>query len=136
MAWEEALRRSIVDWNEGGIDAYMEHLTADCEWHAPPDYPDGEVWRGREAIRTALHDQFGDAFSGSRVEIVEAMLGPEALFVALRQTARGRGSGVTLDWQVFFASEMEGDQARVVRVFFNRDDARRAAGLEGGKSQS
>jgi ketosteroid isomerase-like protein len=129
---EEHLRRSLEDWNERGIDGLLEHLAPDVEWHAPPDYPDGQVWYGRKAIGEALRAQFGAVFSDSWVEITEMAPGPKGWFVGMHQTGHAQGSGVDLEWKIFQVFRLEGDRAKVVRTFFDRSEARRAAGLGDG----
>ena len=53
---KEAVLGSYAALNERDIDAAMEALAEDAEWHESEVLPDTGVYRGREAIRAFLTD--------------------------------------------------------------------------------
>ena len=45
--------RRVAAWNKG-VDEFVALMTPDVEFHAPPDFPEGDVWHGRdEVVRAA-----------------------------------------------------------------------------------
>ena len=59
--------------NQSDIDAAMEALAEDAEWHESEVLPDTGVYRGREAIRAFLTDFLGswESFHQTVVEVRE-----------------------------------------------------------------
>ena len=127
MNEEEVIRTAMDAWNERGFGAFAEHLAPDVVWHAPPDYPEGDVWRGRDAIVKAWQAQYDSVFSESHTEITELTEAPRGWFVALRAVAKAHGS--ELEWQSFFVGRVESELWQELWVFNDRDAAERQAGL-------
>jgi ketosteroid isomerase-like protein len=130
MTDEDLFPRAIAAWNEGGFDAFAAHLAPDVVWHAPPEYPEGEVWHRREAIAGAWRAQFDSVFDSYRTEITELEGGPRAWFSATRTSGQARGSGMQLDWTTYFVGHIEDGLFKELRLFLDRAEARRKAGLE------
>ena len=129
MSEEDQIRNAMRSWNEGGFDAFAQHLAPDAVWHAPPEYPDGDVWRGREAIRESFREQFDAVFSNMGFDITELTKGPKLWFVAARATLHAEGSGMEIESRVFMVLEGEGELATEVWIFFDEAQARAQAGL-------
>ena len=125
------IRGAIDAWNEGGVDAFMEHVTADVEWHAPEGFPEGEVWAGRDAVAGALKDQFGTVFSSGRVEVRSVTRGPGGWLLAAHHSVEGQASGMDLAWSVYLVLELEGDLIRRMSAFLEHDAAMHQAGIHG-----
>ena len=129
---EEATIRAAIDaWNGGGVDAFLECVTDDVEWHAPPNFPEGELWRGRDGVGAALREQFGTVFSSGRVDLRNVTGGSRAWLVEARHSVEGQASGMDLAWPVFLVLELEGDLIRRMWAFLEREPAARQAGLDG-----
>jgi ketosteroid isomerase-like protein len=120
---------ALVDWNKGGFAAFAGHLAPDVVWHAPPEYPEGDVWHGREAITAAWHAQFESVFDSYETEIMELESGPRAWFSATRTNGYARGSRMTLDWTNYFVGTTEHGMINELWVFQDRDQARAKAGF-------
>jgi len=131
MSDEDVIRGAIDAWNEGGVDAFMEHVTPDVEWHAPQGFPEGEVWAGRDAVAGALKEQFGTVFSSGRVEVRSVTRGPGGWLVAAHHAVEGQASGMDLAWSVYLVLELEGGLIRRMRAFLERDAGLRQAGIHG-----
>src|SRR5687767_8389080 len=127
---DEAIRAAIDAWNTGGVDAFLEHVTPDVEWHAPPNFPEGELWRGREAVGAALREQFGSVFSSGRLEVRDVRAGRDGWLVEARHSVEGQASGMDLTWAVFIVLELETGLIRRMWAFLEREPAARQAGLE------
>jgi len=130
MSDEDVARAAIDAWNEGGVDAFLEHVTDDIEWHAPPNFPEGELWRGRDAAGAALHEQFGSVSSSGRLEVRDVRAGRGGWLVEARHSVEGQASGMDLTWAVFIVFELQGGLIRRMWAFLEREPAERQAGLE------
>ena len=126
----EAIDAAIAAWNESGVDAFLEFLAPDIEWHAPPEWPGGEVWRDRESVALAMRDQFGPGgvFPSFTMELLEAKPAPNGWLIESRQRAE-HTSGVDVGWQAWFVAQIENAQVRRIWVFMDREPALRQAGL-------
>ena len=131
MSDEQVIRGAIDSWNAGGVDAFMDHVTPDIEWHAPQGFPEGEHWHGRDAVAGALSDQFKAVFTSGRVKIRSMKPGPGGWLVAIHHAVEGQASGMDLEWSVYVVFALEGDRIRKMSAFLKRDDALREAGLDG-----
>ncbi len=127
MSEEEAVQRALAAWNSG-IDAFIEVLSPDIEWHAPPGFPEGDYWQGRDAVAQVLRSVFGSVFSGARVAPAELIRGPGGWLLGGRQSVEHE-SGMALDWEEFVVIQFEGDAIRRAWVFPDRESALRQAGL-------
>lgn len=130
MKEEEVIHAAFVAWNEGGFNAFLEYLAPDVEWHAPPGYPEGDVWHRRETLAKDWRAQFDSVFSESSFELAEITRTPHGWFLAIRSAARSAQSGMDLEWKSFFVCHLEESKFKQVRLFFDRAEARQAAGLD------
>ena len=126
----DVVRRSIAGWNRDDLDAVLETLDPEIEFHTSGVFPDFDpVYRGREGFAKfwrALHE----AWEELRLDIERIEDGDDCLALEFRFRARGIGSGARVDLKFSNAITLrDGLQTRIVarRVF---EDAREAAGLE------
>jgi ketosteroid isomerase-like protein len=126
----DALRAAMLSWNDGGFDAFLRHLAPDVIWHAPPEYLEGDVWRGRDAFERDWRAQFETVFSEVRSEVTELVEAPQGWYVATHTIARAGESGMELEWDSFWLAHLADDLVKEIWVFQERGQARRAAGLE------
>jgi hypothetical protein len=125
---EETVQRMLTAWNSG-IDAFVEMLAPDVEWHAPPGFPEGEVWKGRDAVAGVLRGVFGSVFKGAGVKPSELTRGTAGWLLGGRQTVV-HDSGMTIEWEEFVVIELEDDRVRRAWIFTDRAQAARQAGLD------
>jgi ketosteroid isomerase-like protein len=123
------MRAGIAAWNERGIDGFVERLAPDVVWHSP-DYIEGTEWHGREVLLDAWRLQFDSVFEDVRVELEEFEEGSGGSLTAVRCRGRARGTGMELKWHSYFVTSIEGDLITDLYVYNQREDARRAAGLD------
>jgi ketosteroid isomerase-like protein len=122
------MRTALVSWNEGGIDAFAEHMAPDAIWHAP-DYVEGTEWHGPDALVKDWHEQFDSVFESVDVELEQIEHGPERLLGRVRTHGRVRDGGMELDWHSYFVVTVADDRFTELWVFNDRDAARTTAGL-------
>ncbi len=130
MSERETIDAGMTAWNEGGPDGFMKLLPPDIEWHAPPGFPQGELWTDRDALGEELREQFTSIFTSSHIEVLDVEHGPKGWLIAARQSA-AHASGLDLDWQTFMVLQFENEVPRRIWIFFERAQAIKQAGLDG-----
>jgi len=126
---EDVIRRSVGAWNDGGVDAFLEHVAPGVEWRHPPGFPQGDVWLGRDELSREMHDQFDEVYEPGTVEVRTIVRGPEAWLVEARHTTRSRASGMDLRWPAWYVWTIEDALITRSLVFLEREAAESAAGL-------
>ena len=102
----------------------------DVEWHNAPELPGATVHRGIEAMMADMRAQ-AEAWEERHFEPVDVIETPDGAIVFLHITARGRSSGAQVDLDVAHVLTMRNDKVVRVQAFIDRDQALRAAGVEG-----
>lgn len=133
----ELALQGVATFNRCGVRAVAErHWHPDVEWHVGPWAPalGGQTrFRGREAAIAAFDGV--EAFMGRfTAEVLDAVEGPEGVFVAVRLHGREAGSGRPVRRQFWYAIEMDGWRERRIRVWGDPVEALDAVGLGGGRS--
>jgi ketosteroid isomerase-like protein len=107
----------------------VSFFAPDIEWDFSA-LPGEGVVRGREDLRTYF-EGLGQVWAEmtNDIEEIEAA-GESRVIVLARLRARGLRSGVDVDAPVAYLWEMRDEEVVRIRLFFDRDEARRAAGTE------
>ena len=108
--------------NRRDIDAAMQALAEDAEWHESEVLPDTGVYRGREAIRAFLTD-FLASWERFHQTVDEVRQVGDRVLVLIHLEATGRGSAADVDAR--YAHLWTVSDGRGVRVdaFYDRDEA-------------
>jgi ketosteroid isomerase-like protein len=119
---KDAVLASYESLNEGNVDAAMEALAEDAEWHESEVLPDTGVYRGREAIRAFL-THFLDSWERFHQTAEEVRQEGDRILVMIRLEATGKGSAADVDAR--YAHLWTVAEGRGVRVhaFYDRDEA-------------
>ena len=127
----EAFTRGYEAINRGNVEALLEELDADVEWHsAVLALVGGEatVSRGHEGVREMLRDLWG-AFAVLHAEYSETRdLGDRILAIG-RIRARGRESGAEIESPLGYVTDFTSGKATQVRGYLDHGEALKAAGL-------
>jgi ketosteroid isomerase-like protein len=125
----EIVRRGYEAFSRGDVDAVLEVLHPDVEWHAPPTLPESGTLHGREAVRRWL-ESYGDAWEETRADIEDIREEGERVVAQVRLSGRGRGSGVAVsgnsDLHVW---RLRDGLVYSVRMYQGTTDALEAEGL-------
>ncbi|MEL0002436.1 MAG: nuclear transport factor 2 family protein [Rhodospirillales bacterium] len=84
-------------FNKGDVDGILQNVTDDFEWrlHEGPDAPDGQIVKGREAVRRALQSRAA-VIESLRFSETEVMFGDEHVVGRFRATGAYK-NGQTID---------------------------------------
>jgi ketosteroid isomerase-like protein len=119
---KEAIVASYEALNERDIDAAMEALAEDAEWHESEVLPDTGVYRGREAIRSFLTD-FLASWERFHQTVEEARQEGDRVLVMIHLEATGRGSTADVDARYAHLWTVSGGRGVRVDAFYDRDEA-------------
>ena len=111
------------------IEAWIGLFDADVEAHDLAGIPDEPIRRGHNALREWVA-MMEEIWVDPRYEPEEFIEAGEFIVVAVRATARGRGSGVPLDIPIFQVFEVQGGKIRRLWAYRDRAEALEAAGQE------
>jgi ketosteroid isomerase-like protein len=127
----DAFMRGFDAYNRHDLDALLEELDPDVEWHpALTVLLGGErtVFRGHQGVREAIQEE-DEALAELHVEISEIRdLGHGALAIG-RIRARGRESGVQIESPFGALADFRDGKGTRIRTFLDPMDAFEAAGL-------
>jgi len=132
----ETFKRGLDAYNRRDIDALMETLDPDVEWHpALAVLLGGErtVFRGHQGVRESIQEE-DEALAMYQFELSEIRdLGNKVLAIG-RIYARGKESGVEIDSAFCALTESRGTKGKdtraiSLRTYFDLEKALEAAGL-------
>ena len=129
MSDEDVIRAAVTAWNEGGVDAFLEHVAPDVEWRHPAGFPQGDVWLGRDELSREMHDQFDEVYDPGTVVVKSIEHGSDAWLITARHTTNARASGMELKWVAWYVWTIGDGLIRRSRIFLDREAAEREAGL-------
>lgn len=124
----ETVRKAFAAFERGDLNALLDLMADDMVTHRID--PDGAVYFGKEGFFQSAAEWTED-FDDWTVAAEEFLEGSDGVLVRVRQTARGRVSGVPVESLMWFDMRMH--EGRIARVTFHTDRARafEAAGLSG-----
>ena len=108
--------------NDRDIDAAMDALAEDAEWHESEVLPDTGVYRGREAIRSFLTD-FLASWERFDQTVEEVRQEGDRVLVLIHLEATGRGSAADVDARYAHLWTVSGGRGIRVDAFYDRNEA-------------
>jgi ketosteroid isomerase-like protein len=126
----DTVREAVEAFNRGELDAALERMHPDVEWHTPDAFPDAGTYRGREAVRE-FWQAWRETFRGLRLHVEECVsVGEHHVLATFRVSGEGAGSGVGVESPaVFQLGEIRDRQVIWVGMFLTEREALEAAGL-------
>jgi ketosteroid isomerase-like protein len=121
----EMVASSYDALNEGDVDAAMEALADDAEWHESEVLPDTGVYEGKAAIREFL-TEFLHSWERFHQTVEEVRQEGDRVLVMIHLQATGRGSAADVDARYAHLWTMGGGRGVRVDAFYDRDEAAEA----------
>jgi hypothetical protein len=123
---EAAIEAAVAAWNTG-VDEFVARLAPDVEFHAPPGFPDGDVWHGRDAVAPLLREMFGSVFTSVEYKVEDTTRGPGGWLLRARESV-DQERGMKLEWEEFVVMQFQGGLISRMWVFYDEAQAREQAG--------
>ena len=126
----ELARQLFGRWAEGDLDAVWEQCDPDLEWETSPNLPDAGVYRGRDRVRDFMLEQWEVVWGGPpRMDLEDAFDCGDDVLLFARVRGRASHTGIELDVRPAFLATIANGKVTRVRVFPDRDEALRVAGV-------
>jgi ketosteroid isomerase-like protein len=120
-------RTAIETWISGDVEGTLAMLSEEVEVFVPPELANTGSFRGhQEFLRWAGDWNEAWADLGLNVE-TEEPVGERHVVAVVHQTATGRGSGIPVEMDVAFLTEVRGGEIAAVHLYPTAEDARRVA---------
>jgi len=127
----EVVHRAVETWNSASWDFALDLLDPDVEIHSPLSSVRGEPYLGVEGFREWIADVF-DQFEVWETRLDEIRpVSEDRLLVLGSVHARGRGSGVELDWTTAMLVDFREGRVLRLTIYADRAEALKVVGLEG-----
>jgi len=119
----ELTRRGFYSYNVGDYEALAALLHPDVELHADDELLNSGDYRGRGGFMQ-WSAEWLEAWEEFRAEArsIETF-GDSCILVDSHQVARGAGSGIDVEMEVFWALQVEEGSVRRMHIYASRDRA-------------
>src|SRR5262245_56637483 len=104
------------------MEAALDFYTEDVVLEEDPDWPDGQVWHGRDGVRAMFRERLDT--TAISVELEDAVERDNRVLTPMRWTAEGQGSVAQTVLQPAAIWEFRGRLINRVRFFIDRERAR------------
>jgi ketosteroid isomerase-like protein len=119
----ELVRQGVDAFQRGDLDALLALTHEDFEIYLPQNLPNSGTYVGHEGFRTWL-DQWLEAWEEFTVEIVDATpAGSRHVVADIRQTGRGKGSGIPVEMGVAYLWEVRDDRFAALQLHASGEEA-------------
>ena len=127
MTHVDQIRQSFEAFDRGDVEEATRRFDDETEVHTPSSMMNSGTYPGREGFLRWV-GQWLDAWDDYRLEPLgfEA-LDDEHVLVPARQTARGKGSGVKVEMEVFWLAQVRDGRTLRLHLYPSRAEATRAA---------
>jgi ketosteroid isomerase-like protein len=124
------VREMYEAFNRGDYETATGMLHEEVELHQAEAIVDADTYVGRDEFVRGVSRWTSGFEPGFQYAVEELIDAPGGVFTRLLMQGRGRGSGVELEREVFNVWEIRDGKPFRNRVFWQEDEARRAAGLD------
>jgi ketosteroid isomerase-like protein len=127
----EAFKRAIEAYNRRDIDAFLEQIDAEVEWHGALQAlleSEGTEYRGHEGVRQWVRD-IDEALADIQLELPDIRDLGERIVAIGRLRARGKASGAETESPFGCVVEWRDGKATRLVSFLSQAKALEAAGL-------
>jgi ketosteroid isomerase-like protein len=125
----ETVNRVVEAFNTSGLDAALAYVHPELAWHAPPEWLEEPVYRGREGLRQ-LAESWGQNFDEYRLDLERVVdLGGNRALALLVQRGETKAGGNPMQLAIGWIVEVVDGQLARVDVHFSWASALEAAGL-------
>ena len=124
------VRESVRRFAAGDLAGLASLYTPDVLVVAPPKWPEGGRFEGRDAVIRQL-TRVQEDWANQTMEVQKERAERDWVVVELLWTVEGAGSGTPGEVTIYAACRVEGQLIAELLYFWEWDDALRAVGLSG-----
>ncbi|MGH2952519.1 MAG: nuclear transport factor 2 family protein [Solirubrobacterales bacterium] len=125
--WERRLREGIEAYNRGDWEAVLTDASDDIELQRADISPEArDIVRGRERVLEYFRPE---VFEDQRIDLREIEIGDGAVYMSMRFSARGAGSGIPVEIDSYAVYRIADDLLTRLEIYADEPEARAAAGL-------
>jgi ketosteroid isomerase-like protein len=128
----ESFKRGTEAYNRGDVDALLEELDPEVEWHSALLIPFGgeaTVSRGHDGVREVL-GEVNEALAEIHLDYSDIRDLGERIVGIGRIRTRGKLSGAVTEMEFGTVTDMKNDKGIRIWTYLDPQDALEAAGLE------
>lgn len=123
----DLVRRGVETFRRGDVDGLLALAREDFEIFLPTHLPNSGTYRGHDGFLAWL-GQWLDAWEDFTVAIADVEPAGERHVVAMmRQSARGKGSGIPVDMEIAYLWEVRDGRFAAMHLYDSREEALRVA---------
>jgi len=121
----ELTRRAILGWNDRGVDALVEVLDSEVEWHPPRESMEPGIYRGHDGVRDYF-GRLGEVFE-ARIESVDVTSVDDNVVLAVVRIAGTSAKFGEIDAEWAWLITMRDGRCVHAATFVDKQEALRAA---------
>src|SRR3954452_25347612 len=125
----EIVRRSLDAFLRGDFNGAMRVFHPEIAFDVTHTMPDGQVYMGHDGFRTGLRRWLG-AWDEYALEVDEYVDAGDSVVIFLRESGRGKGSGMSTEQSVAAVWTLHDSEVVRVTPFLDRSAALEAVGLQ------
>jgi ketosteroid isomerase-like protein len=126
----DRLRELIGEFDANGMSAVLPSLHPEIEWHAPQEWLEQKLYRGRDEVEK-LGEYWLGQFEDYRVDLVDVVdVGDGRVVALLFQRGRIKESGAEVEQETGWLVEFEDGMMRTNHARFSWTEALELAGLD------
>jgi ketosteroid isomerase-like protein len=123
----DVIRRGLLMFEAADLDGGLELLCPDAEWDVR-DFLDGEVYKGRAAIRAFWEYLFEEVWESVRMVEERLVDAGDTVVAMVRFQGTGRSSGAPVDLPIAWTFEFRNGCIARVKINLDRAEALDAVG--------
>ncbi len=124
----QVVRAAYEAYLRGDVAGMLERVAPDVVVHQPPDQVDARTSVGHEGLLAIMGEWIGE-WEDYRVEMLRMVDADPHVVVTIRQSGRGKGSGVEVESEYAFVYTVEAGKVAQWRMFTSEDQALQAVGV-------
>jgi ketosteroid isomerase-like protein len=124
----EIALKGLTMFETEDIDGALALMQPDAEWDVS-EMPDGKVYRGHEAIRAFWESLLMEVWEEIAMEPERVEAKGDVVVALVRARARGKGSGVPVDFPGAWVATFRGGLVHRLKWKFDQAEALEAVGL-------
>jgi ketosteroid isomerase-like protein len=123
----EVARAGYEAFQASDVEGVLALTDPEVEIYLPPTLPNSGTFRGHEGYMTWL-GQWLEAWEDFRIEVLAMEpVGERHVVTTVHQTAVGRGSGIPVEMDIAYMSDIREGKVAALQMYSTRDEAVRVA---------